>query len=548
MKLRRTQKLACSAGMLLALATGCGDRADVYDASIDGVATFGLERHVAILDRGANRVVLLQAHDGQELDRVALPVGKNPLSAQSSTDGKRLFVLSAGDTVRKKGSTEAASLTVIDTANGAPVARRYELSSPHSGIDLDAEGRWVALFASPLAGTTNFVENPNEIVLIDLAAPVAEAVTSRTLRSFGALPQRVSFTPTLLLPGGPRRLLVVETDQDVALLDLDHLRSTPQRPEITVRLTSGSSTTTNRPAGVVFDDGDPARNDDARIAVRLSNAPSVVTLTLVTNTPDAAAEDPAQAPNDFRPLVNLTDVGGIAEDAVFVQTPAGRRLAAIVPTAQRAVLIDADTSVTTPVDLPSAFARISVITSVVGGEGGTDTALLYGGPGGSAGPSGVAFWSLGRTEGQPYRSVEVVPLPVGVLRALDVPPPRPELKVLQTSGGNAFYVLNLATRTASPLIASGSAALHVSPDGERLWAYQPGSTRLASIELSNLHPVQLEIEQIPSAVFDVARRDGGRALVAVDTRGSVGATVLDAQAPDVAASRSFYGLLLEGLR
>ena len=33
----------------------------------------------------------------------------------------------------------------------------------------------------------------------------------------------------------------------------------------------------------------------------------------------------------------------------------------------------------------------------------------------------------------------------------------------------------------------------------------------------------------------------------LDSRGAVGATVLDAVAPDTAASRSFYGLLLEGL-
>jgi hypothetical protein len=48
-------------------------------------------------------------------------------------------------------------------------------------------------------------------------------------------------------------------------------------------------------------------------------------------------------------------------------------------------------------------------------------------------------------------------------------------------------------------------------------------------------------------VFDVARAGGGRSLVTLDTRGAVGATVLDALAPDTAASRSYYGLLLEDL-
>ena len=57
----------------------------------------------------------------------------------------------------------------------------------------------------------------------------------------------------------------------------------------------------------------------------------------------------------------------------------------------------------------------------------------------------------------------------------------------------------------------------------------------------------LPLDRPIDGVFDVARRDGGRSLVALDVRGAVGATVLDAVAPDTAASRSYYGLLLEGL-
>ena len=51
----------------------------------------------------------------------------------------------------------------------------------------------------------------------------------------------------------------------------------------------------------------------------------------------------------------------------------------------------------------------------------------------------------------------------------------------------------------------------------------------------------------PPAAQHLARDDGGRSLVALDNRGAVGATVLDAIAPDTATSRSYYGLLLEDL-
>jgi hypothetical protein len=45
----------------------------------------------------------------------------------------------------------------------------------------------------------------------------------------------------------------------------------------------------------------------------------------------------------------------------------------------------------------------------------------------------------------------------------------------------------------------------------------------------------------------VARADGGRSLVAIDNRGAIGVTVLDALAPDTTQSRSYYSVMLEGL-
>ncbi len=527
---------------LLATAAACGDRPARFDAPVGTIQAFGLDDAVIVLDNGANRAVGISPIADQEIDRWSVGIGKGVVRAEASIDGQRLFVLSTGDVTRKKGSDEKPSLTVIEHGT----ARRFPLESPHSGLSIDPLGRWVAIFAAPAtAGVTaqaSFVENPNEIVLVDLTAPVETAVTPRTLRSFGGFPQRVSFTPQVLLPGGPRRLMVVETDQDVALLDLDNVRTTPQRPEITVRLTSGTSSLPNRPGGIVVDDGDPARNDDTRIGIRLENSSSVVALTLVPAIPGAKPEDPAQVPNDFRADVNLADVGGVPGDIVFVRTDVGLRLAAIVPTTKTAVLVDLDTSITTNVDLPEPYAKISLITKVVGGTGG-DTALLYG----TAGSRGVAFWSLGRATGTPYRSVEVVSLATAIGSVLDVPPPRPELKVLQGSGANAFYVLNLATRTASPLTTLGSASLLVSRDGLRLWAYEKGRSNLAQVALGDLHPLPLPLDRPIEAVFDVSRGGGGRALVALDVRGAGGVTVLDALAPDTAASRSYYGLLLEDL-
>lgn len=550
------------AWMLLAVAA-CGDRPDAYQAPLTRVAALGLEDRVALVDDAAHRVLFLTPHAGQELERTSVPVGKGIVRADVSPDKKRLLVLSAGEVPRRKPDDEGPSLTILE--NGA--VRKLPLDAPRSGIALDPLGRYAALFKAPAVTTAptvpptstgvaatetsaqitpisqvGFVENPNQIEIVDLQAPPETAITSRTLRSFGGSPQRVSFTPVLNLPGGPRRLLVVQTEQDITLLDLDNVRQKPERPEITVRPTTGATAVALVPTKIVVDDGDPGKSDDARIAIGFASSPSVLVLTLV---PTPAGAEPAAGStlNDFTTSPNLTDVGGPAGDIAWVRTEAGLRLAAVVPNAASAVLVDPATSTTTKVSLPGSYARLSLITSVVGSGAGTDTALLYG----AAGSAGVAFWSLGRATGQPYRSVEAVTVPAQISDVLDVPPPREALKVLVASGASSFYVLNLATRTVSPLTTTGAPQIHVAPDGQRLWAFQRQTSNLSEVELENLRPLALPIDRRIDAVFDV-RADGGRALLAVENRGAAAATVIDALVPDTATSRSYYGLLFEDLR
>jgi hypothetical protein len=97
-------------------------------------------------------------------------------------------------------------------------------------------------------------------------------------------------------------------------------------------------------------------------------------------------------------------------------------------------------------------------------------------------------------------------------------------------------------------VVSGAASLAVSPDGKRVWAYQPGTAELAAVDLSTLHPIPLYVDHAVSSVFDVARSDGGRALVAVHGGGGAGVTVFDALAPDAATSREYAAILLGGLQ
>ncbi len=525
-------------GICLAIA-GCGDRPAVWDGAPQKTQVVGIESGIAVFDPGAGRAVFVSAKGNLDVDRTSIPIHENVTKTAVSNDNKTLFVLSAGTSGKRTKDSQTPDLCVIGQGTDGLTVAHYPLASPLSQIALDPLGRYAAVYAGD---GTSFVENPNEIGIVDLTElDPAKALTTRTIRSFGGRPQRLTFTPQLSLPGGPRRLLVVESQQDVTVLDLDHVHDQPVRPEITIPLTDGSTTQVVHPAGVVVDDGLPNKNDDARIAVRLTNDSNVVTLTLAAPSPDAPA-----TPNDFRIIPNKTDVGGVASGISFVRTDGGLRIAALVPGISSAVLIDPLTSVTTSVALPASYASISLITDIVGAPSstGADVALLYN----ASSQSGVAFWALGKTSGRPYRSVEVVNVDGAVASVLDVASPHQNLKVLQTSGGSGFFVLDLTARTAQPLGTSAQATLFTSPDGQRLWAYQKGGNKLALVTFTDLHVSPLpDLERTIDSVFEVARNDGGRALFAVDTRGNVGLTILDAVQPDVDQSRTIGGVLLEGL-
>ena len=67
----------------------------------------------------------------------------------------------------------------------------------------------------------------------------------------------------------------------------------------------------------------------------------------------------------------------------------------------------------------------------------------------------------------------------------DVPAPNDRLKVLQTRDASAFYILNLANRTAAPLQTSTSnIALSISPRGDQVWTYVPYGTTVSTTDFA----------------------------------------------------------------
>ena len=516
------------------IAVGCGARPDFWDAPPSGAQPFALANAVAITDPSADRVVLLTTNANRDVREQAVAIQRGFRAATVAPDRSKLFVVSAGDDGKLPPAGQAAqtpALEIVTTAGHTA----FPLSEALDGLALDPQGQWAVLYAG--GSSSELVSNPNELLLVDLTQPPSPGVNpvSHTLRSFGGKPQRFTFTAPLELPGGSRRLLIVETEQDVALVDLLH----PAAPEITIQLSSGTDTTPAHPQGVAVSDGDLGPND-ARIAIREDDG-NVVVATMMPATD-----------RDFSPELNLTAVGSTPSDMAWVRTDAGAlSLAVLVPQSTKAVLVDPTTGLTQDVALPAAYSSLSLVTAQSGESGSTgtapvDVALLWNG-----GSGGVAFWELGRVAGRPYRSVETVGVTAGVMSVTDVGGAHPELKILGTRQAT-FFLLDLQARTAAPFVTSTSGvSLLPSTTGDRAWAFVQGGAQLASVDLVTLHPQDMRDERAISSLFEIAAADDAlhtaRSLVALTQQGTWGATVYDAAAVGGADDHTAVsGILLEG--
>lgn len=519
-----TGRLGVMALGVMALAvSGCGGRGEDIEVPFEAGDAVGLKRAVAIGDAERNRVVLLTSAAPGELEATSLPVGENRIAMLPDVGGDGLLVLSGGERPRRNADDELPSLTLIDASAEPAVAARYPLPDAFSTLTLDPAGRWVVLSGVG----DNFVSNPNQLVLVDLTDPDFEPIT-KTIRSFGAAPERFQFTEPLDVPGGERRFLIVESRQDITLVDLEDLG----RPEITIGLPRTPSGEPGRPLQVVVHPGEAEVAADAQLAIRLQNDPNLV---LVNFTPSESA---ALA---FQLTLNLVDVGGPPAAVDFVSTDGGRRLAAVVPARTEANLVHPSTTGVERVTMPAPFDQLRRVTAGALADEPGDVALLW-----SPTTSMVGFWSLGQTSRQAFRSVEPVNLEASVNQLLDVPGTSLGHRKLLQSPDSRFFVLDLRTRQSFPMFASGrNLSLRVAPDGLRAWAFSAGSPLLAKVDLETLEPTSLEIERGIRQLFDIETRDGGgRVLIALHDGGARGATLLDAVHPDTADSRFFPGLLL----
>lgn len=529
-------------GLLLScLLVACGGRPDAWDKEFAPRQAVGLNQAVAVIDSSLDRALLLSSPGFLELRTDVLPIGKNATTVQASPDGSRLFVLSKGVEKRRNPGDERPSLTLIDT-NGTPrVVRQYWFSESVSGLVLDPELEWALCYATAEDG--GVVRNPNEIFLIDLVNLENHAVNLTIQSPLGGSPQRFTFTSALQVPNGdPRRLLVVETQREVTLLDLSEVANGGR--QVTQPLPENQSGAISKPAQVVFHDRqtffDTSGNEqvlEPELAVRFDNDSSVLFLPL--------AAPPPGSDRPFRLEPNIVDVGAQPSNIEFVRTDDGIRLVALV--SGRAALVDPRTSNVTPVELPRAFTSITRVTDELETPDGneTDIALLW-----SDRATTVALWNLGEATATARRGLSTLEVGSGISQVLDVPGEAfRTYKVLRSVTGD-FFVLDLAANRSSPMSTNGlNFSIKLSPDGQRIWAYATDGTEFSSIDLGSLSRIKLGVDRPISGLFDIGRAnsDGRSAIVLHQRESEFGVTLLDALRPDSTETRFYSGLVYEGL-
>lgn len=519
------------------LLAGCGGRPAIWDSDYSPQQAVGLRSSVAVVDAGQNRVLILSSPAPLALTTAAVPVGLNVATMKASPDGEQLFVLSRGVQPRRYESDELPRLTVIDTGLTPREPKHYTFDDPLSGLVLDPQMEWAIAYVTP--EDSRAVRNPNEINLIDLQNPDAEAIPM-TVQSGGGSPKSFHFTDELAVPNGePRRFLVVQTEHEVILVDLLDAAS-GQAEQLRMELPHNQDGAVGTPAQVVFhnalvDDEMPSRNVPSELAVRATADSSVLLLSLA---------DPVNPDHAFDLKPNLLEVGGVPTTIEFVNTNAGVRLLALVGTS--AALVDPLTSNSVKINLPVAFKAITRVTDDVAGAEGGDVALLW-----SDQAATVGLWSLGASSTASH-GLDKLEVGTTVSAVLDVPGTAfPTYKILESRQGD-FFVLDLATQETSPMDTNGRAfSVSPSPDGERLWAYLPGSADFASINLADLHATSLTTERAINGVFEIGRADETspeRSMVVLHQSSSdLAATVLDGLAPDSAKTRFYSGLIYEGV-
>jgi len=521
-------------GTLLALAllspVSCTDWEPAYTRPAQLLPPVALDSRVALVETGNSRVFLIDPARPEAGARL-VPVTSGPTVAERNHGKDQLLVLSRGERGAPGILPESAALTIVP-ADPAIAPKAVPLGSRFNAISQSEDGRHLIAHFGPSTTKGDSLFNPNEIALIDLAAASPTAVP-RTIRSFGSVPARVVFSPSLALPDGPRTLAVILSENFVTLVDLNN----PTRPEITVPLTLPNDNRTLRPLQVLFETKDPV------VYVRVQGANDIYALRLLAVPPAERAPNG----NDFTPALGLLAAGTAPADMALYETTDGPRLLVVSPGSRDAFVIDARSSRSTRVPLDDAASRIHIFESTGPGDPKSRARALLLGTGLEA--RTISFLDLDQLELQGRRNLDSRPMGVPALESLFFPA-RGQAVVLHRAqpGSPGVSVIDLTQRTVAPIFAEVPPQ-RLAATADKIWVGPESGNLLGFINLMSLAPGEIRLDAPIAAILPLPRATDGKSRVVVvhgaDPAGSV--TVLDADKPERSTARAMQGFLLQDL-
>lgn len=473
--------------LALATAASCAwedERSIRWDRDRAILGPVPLKSNIAYIDSGLDRVTLLDL-TADETRITTKNIGRNAIHAVPSPDRHRLFVITRGEEAVHYGEIDQSPLFwAIDTENikAAPVA--YAIGSPFDRVAVSPDNSLaIAYFSAAGPDAAGFFRNPNEMAIIDLTQPPSDTnPTLKTIRSFGSVPEGVTLSPPMVVPGtgAPRTFGFILSSNNLTVLDVSH----PERREISIRLDLGGPAVL--PKEIVF------APKTASAYVRSDNARDVLQVIL-----EAATQTTPES-NDYRPvLAELGAGGGPTDIAVYDDATGKRFVLAATPNTKEVVIIDADTAQFRSVPISDPIDRILLFPT--GGEQPPHKALFA-----SIGAKTKRVYVLDLENiTNPLQQIGLRPIPLDKSVSDVVPVPGRDLAMLvHDDNRTVLGLLDMDTESTSPMLGLGKLDTYdFSPDGMHLIGATPSISRVGFVALDNLHPTDFRLDDPPTRVL-----------------------------------------------
>ncbi|MEY4579398.1 MAG: hypothetical protein RL701_4101 [Pseudomonadota bacterium] len=499
-------KLSFLLTTVLCLTVACDDDPPtVPDVELKGVPV-ALERELLFLDAAHDSAYLLdvgETRPSSATTRIHLPPNAVVSERRSKHDAG--LILCSGR--RADATHDAEPATLVSVASDGK-SLRYELgTTPFNTLTQSDDGRYAIIFRQG-ASDSRVLDNPNELVVVDLEKQPADkaAVTRKTPDGLGHTLSAVLVSPVLRIAEEDRRLLVVLSAAEVTLFDLAHL----DRRATIVQL---DETRLINPLQVVFSASNPT------LYVRAQNSDNIFMFRLERHENDAGG-------NDFRPTVNPLSGGSGPRDMALFGTGSSERLMVVAEVSSQVLVIDPASSKTNSLKLPFAARKILLFKGTSPADTREQTrALLY-----SDAQAAVSFVDPENLGDSPEDKLETLGVAAAVTSLV---PLAEDNQVLLFAGQSGILsLLNLTERTLTPISTSNQLQLNgalFDAERNRLWVGTENEPWVGTLDLGTGMTDELYLDAPIDHIVPMFEQ-GRIAVIHADSSGYV--TLIDLDEPD----------------